>query len=130
MAESKLVLGPTFEEMLHPWQMAPAIRARAQQMRAVDPLDPINLYNITWRGPDDQIYYEVLPPQLTGVEAPIVVLYGKEFPTGSHKVGAAYSVLIEKELTGEVDPTHPPPGVAQHRQLWHRRGVGWLPDEL
>jgi cysteine synthase A len=32
------------------------------------------------------------------------VLYGKDFPTGSHKVGAAYSVLVEKELFGEVDP--------------------------
>jgi len=115
MTESKLVLGPTFEEMLHPWQMDPTIRARAQRMRTVDPLDPINLYNITWRGPDDQIYYEVLPPQLTGVEAPIVVLYGKEFPTGSHKVGAAYSVLIEKELTGEVDPT-------VHRLVWPSTG--------
>ena len=32
MAESKLVLGSTFEEMLHPWQIDPAIRAKAQQM--------------------------------------------------------------------------------------------------
>lgn len=46
-----------------------------------------------------------MPRELTGVEAPIVVLYARDFPTGSHKVGAAYSVLIEKELFGEVDPS-------------------------
>jgi cysteine synthase len=73
-------------------------------MRTEDPLDPVNLFNITWRNGDNQIYYVVMPPELTGVEAPIVVMYGKEFPSGSHKVGATYSVLIEKELFGEVDP--------------------------
>ena len=46
-----------------------------------------------------------MPKALTGVDAPIVVLYSKDLPTGSHKVGAAYSVLIDKELFGEVDPS-------------------------
>jgi cysteine synthase A len=102
---SKLVIGPTFEEMLHPWKMDPQVRAEAQRMMTEDPLDPINLYNITWRDYDNRVYHYVLPPELTGVEAPIVVLYSKDFPTGSHKVGATYSVLIEKELFGEVDPS-------------------------
>lgn len=101
------ILGPTFEEMLHPDKIAPATRAQALKMKEQDPLDPINLFNITWRDGNNQIYYYVLPKQLTGVDANIVVLYGKQFPTGAHKVGAAYSVLIEKELFGEVDPrTH------------------------
>lgn len=101
------ILGPTFEEMLHPEKIAPAIRAKALEMKVQDPLDPINLFNITWRDGNNQIYYYVLPKELTGVDANIVVLYGKQFPTGAHKVGAAYSVLIEKELFGEVDPrTH------------------------
>jgi cysteine synthase A len=103
--KSKLVVGPTFEEMLHPWKIDPEVSAEARRMMEEDPLDPINLYNITWRDYDNQIYYYVLPPELTNVEAPIVVLYSKDFPTGSHKVGATYSVLIEKELYGEVDPT-------------------------
>lgn len=103
--ESKLVIGPTFEEMLHPWKIDPEVRAEARRMMEEDPLDPINLYNITWRDYDNHIYYYVLPPELTNVEAPIVVLYSKDFPTGSHKVGATYSVLIEKELYGEVDPS-------------------------
>jgi cysteine synthase len=98
------ILGPTFEEMLHPDKIAPDIRKRALAMKTKDPLDPINLFNITWRSPDNRIRYEVLPRQLTGVEANIVVLYGKDFPTGAHKVGAAYSVLVDLETAGEVDP--------------------------
>ena len=115
MSPSKLIVGPTFEEMNHPWLIDPAVRARARDMMEIDPLDPINLYNISWRDYDNQIRYEVLPPELTGVQAPIVVLYAKDFPTGSHKVGATYSVLIEKELTGEVDPTI-------HRLVWPSTG--------
>jgi cysteine synthase A len=115
MSDRKFVLGPTFEEMLHPETIDPAVRARALQMRETDPLDPINLYNITWRDAQNRIYYEVMPPELTGVEAPIVVLYSKDFPTGSHKVGATYSVLIELELTGEVDP-------ARHTLVWPSTG--------
>ncbi|HVO43918.1 MAG TPA: pyridoxal-phosphate dependent enzyme, partial [Aggregatilineales bacterium] len=39
----------------------------------------------------------------------------KEFPSGSHKVGAAYSVLLEKELFGEVDS-------AKHTLVWPSTG--------
>jgi len=99
------VFGPTFAEMLHPEKMNPTVREKAVAMRAKDPLDPINLFNISWKDiATGEIRYEVLPKELTGVEAPIVVLYGKEFPTGAHKVGAAYSVLAEMTLFGQVDP--------------------------
>lgn len=110
-----MITGPTFEEMLHPAKIAPDIRRRAQEARQNDPLDPVNLFNITWRNEKNEIYHEVLPKQLTGVEANIVVIYGKEFPSGSHKVGAAYSVLLEKELFGEVDP-------AKHTLVWPSTG--------
>ncbi|MCI0663361.1 MAG: pyridoxal-5'-phosphate-dependent protein subunit beta, partial [Acidobacteria bacterium] len=77
------IFGPTFEEMLHPSKIDPAVRERATKALSESPLDPINLYNITWRGADDRIKYEILPDELTGVAAPIVVLYGRDFPTGS-----------------------------------------------
>lgn len=99
-----MITGPTFEEMLHPHKIAPEIRRKALEARLNDPLDPINLYNITWRDADNQIYYVVIPAELTGVDTPIVMLYAREFPSGSHKVGAAYSVILEKQLSGEVDP--------------------------
>ena len=110
-----MVTGPTFEEMLRPNKIDPAIRASALAALDADPLNPLNLYNITWRGADDQIYYLVLPKALTGVDAEIVLLYGMNFPSGSHKVGAAYSVLLEKQLLGEVDP-------ARHTLVWPSTG--------
>ena len=110
-----MVTGPTFEEMLHPQTIDPAIRAQALAALDADPLNPLNLYNITWRDAADEIYHLVLPKALTGVDAEIVVLYGMNFPSGSHKVGAAYSVLLEKQLLGEVDP-------ALHTLVWPSTG--------
>ena len=110
-----MIYGPTFTEMLHPWTISQETRDLANRMRNEDPLHPINLFNISWRGPDDQVYHVVLPPALTGVACPIVVIYGREFPSGSHKVGAAYSVLLEKELFNEVDP-------AVHTLVWPSTG--------
>jgi cysteine synthase len=100
---NRAILGPTFEEMLHPDSLDPDVRLRAGRAATESPLDPINLYNISWRAADGKIRYEVLPAELTGVDATIVVLYGRDFPTGSHKVGAAYSVLAEALLSGRVD---------------------------
>ena len=99
-----MITGPTFEEMLHPQKIHPQIRRDALRALRADPLHPLNLFNITWRGADDQVYHRVLPKALTGVDAEIVVIYGMDFPSGSHKVGAAYSVLLEEQLLGEVDP--------------------------
>lgn len=110
-----MITGPTFAEMLHPYKIVPEIRAKA--LRALDeaPLDPINLFNITWRDANNEVYHVILPHELTGVDAEIVVLYGKRFPSGSHKVGPAYSILLEKEMFGEVDP-------AVHTLVWPSTG--------
>jgi len=89
------VPGPTYQEMLHPELLPPA---------GADELDPINLFNITWRGPDSRIRHIVLPRELTGIAANIVVLTGRYFPSGSHKVGPAYATLMEGELAGEIQP--------------------------
>ena len=94
--------GPTYEEMLHPGLLPPAVRAQAEA-GAVNELETINLFNITWRGGDNRIRHVVLPPQLTGVKANIVVMVGRYFPSGSHKVGPAYTTLMEGELAGEIE---------------------------
>lgn len=112
---TKMVLGPTFEEMLHPQKIESATRAKAVKALKESPLDPINLYNITWRGADNKIKYEVLPRELTNVDAPIVVMYGRDFPTGAHKVGAAYSVLAEELLFDRVD-------IEKHTVVWPSTG--------
>lgn len=109
------VIGPTYEEMLHPWKIDAEIRKKAYEMRTVDHLHPLNLYNITWRGIDDQVKYFVLTKEFTGVDANIVVLYAKDMPSGSHKVGPTYSVLTEMTVTHQVDPL-------VHRLVWPSTG--------
>ncbi len=99
------VLLPTFDEMLHPAKVDPAIRARAKAARSSDPLDPINYFNINWQKPDGSgTNYFVMPESLTGVKCKIVVMVAKDFPTGSHKVGPAYSLMAEKFVTGDIEP--------------------------
>ena len=90
----ELIPGPTYEEMLHP---------RAA-VRATNDFDPANLFRITWRGAGGRVRYEILPKELTGVDANIIVLAGRYFPSGSHKVGPAYCTLMEGELAGEIRP--------------------------
>jgi cysteine synthase len=83
-----MIPGPSYEEMLHP-----------RGLRAVTgELDPANLFNIGWRN------HLLLPKQLTGVDANIIVMVGRDFPSGSHKVGPAYATLMEGELAGEIAP--------------------------
>jgi cysteine synthase len=90
--------------MLDPLTLPAALRNKAVAAAQGDELDPANLFNITWRGPDQSIRHVLLPKELTGVKANLVVLAGHFFPSGSHKVGAAYSTLMEGELAGEIEP--------------------------
>lgn len=101
-----MIVGPTFEEMLHPTKIA---------ARSTAPLNPINLFNITGRDANDETCHVVLPRTLTGLPANIVGICGKDFPTGSHKVDAAHSVLLEKILFGEV-------ALRKHRLVWPSTG--------
>lgn len=109
------ISGPTFAEMRDPSLMDPQVRARALSAKDSSPMDPVNLYNITWRDARGGVRHMVLPRELTGVEADIVVIYGKEFPTGSHKVGATYSVVIEQLVRGAVEP-------GRHTLVWPSTG--------
>ena len=112
---SPFVYGPTFEEMLDPQRIPSDIRKRALEARDSDPLDPVNLFNITWKNADNRVRCLVLDKALTGVEANIVVLCGDGFPTGSHKVGPTYAVAMEKQLRGELEP-------GRHTLVWPSTG--------
>lgn len=100
---NKIPYGPTYDEMYQPNLLD---ETTAQQTKAAkkDELDPYNLFNITWRKDDGTINKVVLPKALTGVDANIIVMLGKDFPSGSHKVGPAYSTLIEGVVDGEIIP--------------------------
>jgi cysteine synthase len=85
-------------------------------------LDPANLFRICWKNePSAQgggfggVNHIELPPSLTGVPARIVMLVGKWFPTGAHKVGAAFGCLVPRLVTGRFDPT-------RHQAVWPSTG--------
>ncbi len=99
----KIPFGPTYDEMLHPHLNTDAVQKKAKSALKNE-LDPYNLFNITWRKADGTINKVVLPSSLTGVDANIVVLLGKDFPSGSHKVGPAYATLMEGCVDGEIIP--------------------------
>jgi len=75
-------------------------------------VNPINLFRITWHnepvekaGRYGSVNVVEFPSELTGVEARIIALVGKWFPTGAHKVGAAFGCLVPRLVTGQFDPT-------------------------
>src|SRR5664280_1751989 len=98
--------GPTYDEMLNPALIDKDIRGRALRALKQNELDPINLFNITWKDAANQVRKIVLPSALTGVDANIVVMLGCGFPSGSHKVGPAYSTLMEGLVDGEITHEH------------------------
>ncbi len=101
---SDVPFGPTYSEMLHPDTIPADIREKALGVKETDELNPLNLFNITWKDERGEVCKIVLPKELTGTEANIVVLLGRYFPSGSHKVGPAYATLIEGCVDGEILP--------------------------
>ena len=82
--------------------------------------DPLNLFRISWRndrgsGGFGEVNAIEIPPELSGVPARIVGLVGERFPTGAHKVGAAFGCLVPRLVTGAFDPT-------AHRAVWPSTG--------
>lgn len=95
--------GPTYDEMLHPQQIDPALKESIQKASHHE-LDPMNLFRITWKDDHQKVHYIVLPHALTGIDANVIVMIGKYFPSGSHKVGPAYATLIEGCVDGDIIP--------------------------
>jgi cysteine synthase A len=98
-----IVPGPTYGEMRNPLLLATPLREAANAARA-DELNPVNLFNINWKHTGDSVDRIVLPKELTGVQANIVVLSGRNFPSGSMKVGPAYATLAENEVLHHLRP--------------------------
>ncbi|MDH5490966.1 MAG: pyridoxal-phosphate dependent enzyme [Myxococcales bacterium] len=109
-ARERGVLIPTLAQQADPSKIPASIRARLAKIGLWD-VDPLNLFRIHWHneprrtgGGFGGVNYLELPPELTGVPAKIVALVGKWFPTGAHKVGAAFGCLAPRLVTGQFDP--------------------------
>ncbi|HEX2954601.1 MAG TPA: pyridoxal-phosphate dependent enzyme [Bacillota bacterium] len=101
---AKIPFGPTYEEMLYPERLDPSLRDKAWHALTENEFDPVNLFNITWKDRNNRVSKALLPKELTGVDANILVMLGKYFPSGSHKVGPAYATLIEGCVDGTIIP--------------------------
>jgi cysteine synthase len=105
------IIIPTFAQQKDPRRIPQVIQDRLRNVGLWD-VDPLNLFRITWKnepvdhggGFNDGNWIE-FPPELTGVEARVIGLVGKHFPTGAHKVGAAFGCLVPRLVRGEFDPT-------------------------
>jgi len=106
------IIVPTFSQLKTPNAAPDKIKEQLKQIGLWD-VAPQNLFRITWKNepvPKGGLFrpipnYIELPPELTGVEARIIALVGKWFPTGSHKVGASFGCLVPPLVTGRFDPT-------------------------
>ena len=110
-ARERKILIPTFQEQIHPEFIPGKVKDRLRSIGLWD-VNPFNLFRITWKnepvpsgGGFGKVNYFEFPPELTGVDARIIALVGKWFPTGSHKVGATYGCLVPRLVTGQFDPT-------------------------
>jgi cysteine synthase len=106
--ERNIIL-PTFEEQRNPDTIPEKIKNRVKELDYLD-VNPLNLFRITWKNNVETGLYQApnfleLPSELTGVKARIVGLVGTYFPTGAHKVGAAYGCLAPRLASGNFDPT-------------------------
>ena len=112
-ARERNIIIPTFEEQKFPNKMVPQTINNELNNLSLWEVHPRNLFRITWKNEPKEVgggftkiaNYIELPSELTGVEARIIALVGKWFPTGAHKVGAAYGCLVPRLVTGQFDPT-------------------------
>jgi cysteine synthase len=110
-ARERNIILPTFAEQKDPTKVPQKIIDKLKNIGLWD-VDPLNLFRITWKnepvksgGGFCEGNWIEFPPELTGVDAKIVGLAGKWFPTGAHKVGAAYGCLVPRLVSGNFDPT-------------------------
>ena len=111
------ILLPTFAELADPSTIPAAVTTELTHVGA-DDAHPLNLFRVHWYNAADRTSrtevpgHLVIPPELSGVDARIVLLLGDRFPMiTAHKVLAAYACLAPRLVTGQFDPT-------EHRAVW------------
>jgi cysteine synthase A len=110
---------PTFAQMRDPKLIPDAVKKQLPAIGLWD-VNPLNLFRITWKndiktGLYGGVNFFEVPKAITGVNARIVGVIGKYFPTGAHKVGAAFGCLVPRLVSGEFDPE-------KHKAVWPSTG--------
>ena len=120
-AREKGIIIPKISQMRNPSLIPRKIQDQLTHVGLWD-INPLNLFRITWRneakesgGKYGDVNFIEVPSSLSGVKARIVILIGKWFPTGCHKVGASFGCLVPRLVTGQFDPTY-------HKAVWPSTG--------
>lgn len=110
-AKEQNIIIPTFEQMKKPELIPTEIKEQLKNVGLWD-INPLNLFRISWHneakatgGEYTGVNYIEIPEAISGVKAKIIAISGKYFPTGAHKVGAAFGCLVPRLITGQFDPT-------------------------
>lgn len=110
-AKERNIVVPTLAQQKNPALIPDEVVNQLTDIGLWD-VHPANLFRISWYnepqphgGKFGGINYLEFPKELTGVDARIVAISGKWFPTGAHKVGAAFGCLVPRLVTGQFDPT-------------------------
>ena len=120
-ARERNIIVPTFAQMKNPDLIPDSVKEELKKIDLWD-ITSRNLFRITWKnepvvkgGGYGGVNFIELPSSLTGVDARIIALVGKWFPTGAHKVGATFGCLVPPLITGQFDPTY-------HQAVWPSTG--------
>ena len=105
------IIIPTYAQMKNPDLIPAKVKEDLHSIGLWD-LNPRNLFRISWKnepvaqgGGFGGVNYIEFPSSLIGTKARVIALVGKWFPTGAHKVGAAFGCLVPRLVTGQFDPT-------------------------
>ncbi|MBU2507436.1 MAG: pyridoxal-phosphate dependent enzyme [Bacteroidetes bacterium] len=117
--KEKNIILPTFKQLKHPDSIPNEVHSKLENIGLQD-VHPLNLFRINWRnnpanGKIGAINYVEIPKEITGVDARIIGLVGRNFPTGAHKVGATYGCLAPYLITGRFNPDY-------HKAVWPSTG--------
>ena len=111
LAKERNIIIPTLKQQRDPSLIPEKIVDRLKNVGLWD-VDPLNLFRISWQnepkpygGGYTGVNFMEFPEALTGVKARIIAVVGKYFPTGAHKVGAAFGCLVPRLVTGQFDPS-------------------------
>lgn len=113
------IILPTIKQQIFPETIPQEIKDRLKPIGLWD-VNPLNLFRISWKndiktGLFGAPNFLEIPSEISGVKARIIGLVGKYFPTGAHKVGAAYGCLAPRLVSGTFDPEI-------HKAVWPSTG--------
>ena len=107
-SEKNIIL-PKIKELANPLNISNDIQNKLNSIDK-DSQNSLNLYRVHWHNKKDHSKfvkcpeYIILPNELTGVEAKIIINIGRLFPLiQAHKVLAAYGCLVPRIVSGNFD---------------------------